>query len=71
MWVISKRKTDKYVSVILTKWCASLGKKIKTSFSIDQENLKWIDKQVETKRFRSRSHVMDYAIEQLKTSTPK
>jgi Arc/MetJ-type ribon-helix-helix transcriptional regulator len=48
-----------------------MGKKIKTSFSIDQENLKWIDKQVETKRFRSRSHVMDYAIEQLKASTPK
>jgi Arc/MetJ-type ribon-helix-helix transcriptional regulator len=45
-----------------------MGKKIKTSFSIDEETLKWIDEQVETKKFRSRSHVIDYAIEQLKNS---
>jgi Arc/MetJ-type ribon-helix-helix transcriptional regulator len=43
-----------------------MGKKVKTSFSIDEETLKWIDEQIATKKFRSRSHVIDYAIEQLK-----
>lgn len=43
-----------------------MGKKIKTSTSLDEETLKWMDEQIETKKFRSRSHVIDYAIEQLK-----
>jgi Arc/MetJ-type ribon-helix-helix transcriptional regulator len=44
-----------------------MGKKLKTSFSLDEETLKWIDAQVKTKKFRSRSHVIDYAIEQMKS----
>jgi Arc/MetJ-type ribon-helix-helix transcriptional regulator len=44
----------------------SMAKKIKTSISLDQETLKWMDKQIETKKFRNRSHVIEYAIEQLK-----
>jgi len=44
----------------------SMAKKIKTSISLDQETLKWMDKQIETKKFRNRSHVIEYAIEELK-----
>jgi Arc/MetJ-type ribon-helix-helix transcriptional regulator len=45
----------------------SMAKKVKVSFSIDQETLQWIDEQVtSTKKFRNRSHVVEYAIEQLK-----
>ncbi len=44
-----------------------MGKKIKTSISLDQDTLKWMDRQIETKKFRNRSHIMEYAIEQLKT----
>jgi Arc/MetJ-type ribon-helix-helix transcriptional regulator len=43
-----------------------MKRKVKVSFSIDQESLKWMDEQVETKKFRNRSHVIDYAIEELK-----
>jgi Arc/MetJ-type ribon-helix-helix transcriptional regulator len=43
-----------------------MAKKIKTSISLDQETLKWMDKQIETKKFRNRSHIIEYAIEQLK-----
>lgn len=43
-----------------------MPRKIKTSISLDQETLKWMDKQIETKKFRNRSHVIEYAIEQLK-----
>jgi len=44
----------------------SMTKKVKVSISIDQETLQWIDQQLETKKFRNRSHVIEYAIEQLK-----
>jgi len=43
-----------------------LGKKIKTSVSLDEEILKWMDEQIATKKFRNRSHIMEYAIEQLR-----
>ena len=45
-----------------------MGKKIKTSVSLDEEILKWMDEQIATKRFRNRSHVMEYAIEQLRSA---
>jgi Arc/MetJ-type ribon-helix-helix transcriptional regulator len=44
-----------------------MSKKIKTSISLDQETLKWMDEQIETKKYRNRSHIIEYAIEQLKT----
>jgi len=45
----------------------SMKKKVKVSISLDQENLKWVDKQLTTtKVFRNRSHIIEYAIEQLK-----
>jgi Arc/MetJ-type ribon-helix-helix transcriptional regulator len=43
-----------------------MTKKMKTSITLDQETLKWMDKQIETKKFRNRSHIIEYAIEQLK-----
>jgi len=43
-----------------------MGKKIKTSISLDEDILKWMDEQIATKRFRNRSHVMEYAIEKLR-----
>jgi Arc/MetJ-type ribon-helix-helix transcriptional regulator len=43
-----------------------LGKKIKTSIAMDEDLLKWIDKQIQTKRFASRTHAIEFAIEQLK-----
>jgi len=33
---------------------------------MDEETLKWMDEQIETKKFRNRSHIIEYAIEQLK-----
>jgi Arc/MetJ-type ribon-helix-helix transcriptional regulator len=41
-------------------------RKIKTSVSLDAETLKWMDAQIETKKFRNRSHIIEYAIEELK-----
>ena len=44
-----------------------MGKKIKTSIALDEDLLKWIDKEIETsRRFASRTHAIEYAIEQLK-----
>ena len=43
-----------------------MGKKVKTSVALDEELLKWIDKEIQTRRFASRTHAIEYAIEQLK-----
>jgi len=43
-----------------------MNKKMKTSVSLDQDTLKWMDEQINTKRFRNRSHIMEYALEQLR-----
>ena len=43
-----------------------MGKKIKTSIALDDELLKWIDKQIQTKRFASRTHAIEFAVEQLR-----
>jgi Arc/MetJ-type ribon-helix-helix transcriptional regulator len=43
-----------------------VGKKVKTSVTVDDELLKWIDKEIQSKRFASRTHAIEYAIEQLK-----
>jgi len=43
-----------------------LGKKLKTSVALDEDLLKWIDKEIKTKRFASRSHAIEFAIESLK-----
>jgi hypothetical protein len=43
-----------------------LGKKIKTSIALDEDILIWIDKQIKTKRFASRTHAIEFAVEQLR-----
>jgi Arc/MetJ-type ribon-helix-helix transcriptional regulator len=43
-----------------------MGKKIKTSIALDEELLQWIDKEMQTRRFASRTHAIEYAIEQLR-----
>lgn len=43
-----------------------MGKKVKTSITLDEEYLKWIDSQIKTKRFASITHAIEYALEQLK-----
>ncbi len=48
-----------YVRVVMTK-------KVKTSMSIDPDLLKWIDAEVEKKRFANRTHAIEYALQKLK-----
>ena len=38
---------------------------IKTSVSLNEETAKWIDEQIEKRRFASRSHAVEYAIHKL------
>ncbi|MCP8313336.1 MAG: hypothetical protein H3Z53_03035 [archaeon] len=40
--------------------------KLKFSISIDPQLVDWVDKQIEFKRFSSRSHAIEYALQQLK-----
>jgi hypothetical protein len=48
------------------RWCEVIVGKVKTSIALDEDYLKWIDGQIRTKRFASRSHAMEYALEKLK-----
>jgi len=48
-----------------------MGKKIKTSVSLDEEILQWMDDQIATKRYRNRSHLVEYAIELLRKKDPE
>ena len=43
-----------------------MARKIKTSVTLDEDLLKWLDKEIQTRRFASRTHAIEYAIEQLK-----
>jgi len=43
-----------------------LGKKIKTSVALDIDLIKWIDSQIAVKKFASRSHAVEYALEELR-----
>jgi len=43
-----------------------LGKKVKTSIALDSDLLKWIDSEIETKRFANRTHAIEYALQKLK-----
>lgn len=47
-------------------FCSTVTKKIKTSITFDEDLLKWIDSQIKIKRFASRTHALEYAVEQLK-----
>ncbi|MCK4818309.1 hypothetical protein KA005_21240 [bacterium] len=39
--------------------------KIKTSIALDDKLLKWVDKNIENKRFANRTHAIEYALQQL------
>jgi Arc/MetJ-type ribon-helix-helix transcriptional regulator len=43
-----------------------MAKKLKTSIALDTDLLKWIDKQIESKRFANRTHAIEYALQRLK-----
>lgn len=43
-----------------------MGKKVKTSIAMDRDLLEWIDAQIKTKRFATRTHAIEYAVQQLK-----
>ncbi len=40
--------------------------KVKTSIALDDDLLKWVDSQIEKKRFANRTHAIKYALQQLK-----
>jgi Arc/MetJ-type ribon-helix-helix transcriptional regulator len=39
--------------------------KIKTSIALDEDLLKWVDTQIEKRRFANRTHAVEYALQQL------
>ena len=43
-----------------------MAKKAKTSVALDLNLLKWIDVEVEKKRFANRTHAIEYALQKLK-----
>lgn len=43
-----------------------LGKKVKTSIALDEELLFWIEEMIERKRFASRTHAIEYALQRLR-----
>lgn len=42
--------------------------KVKTSIALDQDLLKWVDQEIEKKRFANRTHAIEFALQQLKDS---
>jgi len=43
---------------------------MKVTATIDDELIKWLDGEVEKRRFRNRSHALEYAVAKLKESEP-
>jgi Arc/MetJ-type ribon-helix-helix transcriptional regulator len=41
-------------------------KRLKVTATVDQELIEWIDEEVKKKRFRNRSHAIEYALAMLK-----
>ena len=50
--------TYRYLVILLAK--------IKISITVDNDLIKWIDSQIEKKKFANRSHGFEYAISELK-----
>jgi Arc/MetJ-type ribon-helix-helix transcriptional regulator len=40
-------------------------KKVQISITVDEDQLKWMDKEIEENRFATRSHAIAYALTQL------
>jgi len=43
-----------------------MGRKIKTSIGLDEDLLAWVDEMIEKKRFASRTHAIEYALQRLR-----
>ncbi|MCP8310355.1 MAG: ribbon-helix-helix domain-containing protein [Candidatus Methylarchaceae archaeon HK01M] len=43
-----------------------MRKKFKTSIALDKDLIEWVDKMVKMKRFASRTHAIEYALQRLK-----
>lgn len=43
-----------------------MGRKVKTSISLDQDLLDWISEMVRLKRFGNTTHAIEYALQRLK-----
>lgn len=39
---------------------------MRVTITVDKELIEWIDKEVDSRRFRNRSHAIEYAIAKLK-----
>ena len=48
-----------------------MGKKTQKTVTIDPELLKWVEKQIEDKRFASFSHAIEFALAKLMKEEPK
>lgn len=44
-----------------------MARKLKITISVDESLMKWLDKQIEKKKFWSRSHGFTLALEKLKS----
>ena len=43
-----------------------MGRKVKTSIALDEDLLLWIEEMVKRKRFASRTHAIEYALQRLR-----
>ena len=43
-----------------------MGKKTKTSIALDDELICWIEEMVKIKRFASRTHAIEYALQRMR-----
>ena len=43
-----------------------MGRKVKTSIALDEKLLAWVDEMIDRKRFASRTHAVEYALQRLR-----
>ncbi len=43
--------------------------KVKTSIALDKDLLRWVDQEIEKRRFANRTHAIEFALQQLKNSS--
>ncbi len=48
-----------------------MGKKIKVTMSLDGDLLMWVSQMVELKRFASRTHAIEFALQRLRERSPE
>jgi hypothetical protein len=55
-----------YYRWIDATWVIELGRKVKTSIALDGDILAWVDEMIGRKRFASRTHAIEYALQRLR-----